>query len=328
MVNWLVVGIGDITTKRVIPAILAEPRSRFRAVVTRSPEKAAGYPGAAAYTSFDEALKDPAIDAVYVATPVFYHAAQTIAALRAGKHVLCEKPVAMNYSQALSMVAAAEESGRLFGVSFYRRTYPKLIRAKQLIAEGAIGQPVLAESNNHGWLEAEERGWLRDVSMGGGPLLDTASHRIDAYNFLFGKPVRATGLRSNKVHGLSVEDAATAVVEYENGARGIIDVRWNSRVKRDQFRVIGTEGELNLDPLNGPVLQVITESCVREEQWPIHANVHYPLVENFVNAVLDGTPFVAPGIEAIRTDWVTERVIEGDLAARRTVSNTNSPQIG
>src|SRR6185437_632524 len=201
-----------------------------------------------------------AIDAVYVATPVFYHAAQAIAALRAGKHVLCEKPVAMDYSQASSMVAAAGEIGRLFGVSFYRRTYPKLIRAKQLIAEGTIGQPVLAESNNHGWLEAEKRGWLRDASMGGGPLFDTASHRIDAYNFLFGKPVRATGMRSNKVHRLSAEDAATVVVEYENGARGIIDVRWNSRIRRDQFRVVGTEGELNLDPLNGPELRVMTAS--------------------------------------------------------------------
>ena len=317
--NWLVVGIGDITTKRVIPAILAEPRSRFHAVVTRTPGKAAAYPGVAAYASLDEALADPAINAVYIATPVFYHAAQTIAALHAGKHVLCEKPVAMDYSQASSMVAAAEESGRLFGVSYYRRTYPKLIRAKQLIAQGAIGQPVLAESNNHGWLEAEERGWLRDASMGGGPLLDTASHRIDAYNFLFGKPGRATGLRSNKVHGLSVEDAATVVVEYGNGARGIIDVRWNSRIRRDQFRVVGTEGELNLDPLNGPELQVVTPSSVTVEQWPTHANVHYPLVENFVNAVLDGTPLAAPGIEAIQTDWVTQQVIAGDLAAGHTV---------
>lgn len=327
MVNWLVVGIGDVTTKRVIPAILSEPLSRFHAVVTRTPEKAAAYPGVTAYTSIEEALTDRAIDAVYVATPVIYHPAQTIAALRAGKHVLCEKPVAPDYSQAQSMVAAAQETGRLFGVSYYRRTYPKLKRAKQLIAEGAIGQPVLAESNNHGWLEAEERGWLRDASMGGGPLLDTASHRIDAYNFLFGKPVRATGMRSNKVHGLSVEDAATALVEYENGARGIIDVRWNSRIRRDQFRVIGTEGELNLDSFNSPELRVITKSSVTEEQWPTHKNVHYPIVENFVNAVLDGTPLAAPGVEAIQTDWVTERVIEGDLAARHT-HYTKPAQIG
>ena len=193
MVNWLVIGIGDITRKRVIPAIVAEPRSVFHSVLTRSPEKAAAYPGVRAHTSIGAALKDDAIDAVYVASPVALHAAHTIAALKAGKHVLCEKPTAMNYPEAESMLAAASEAHRLFSVAFYRRLFPKLIRAKQLIAEGVIGQPVLAEANHHGWLESEDRAWLRDPALaGGGPLFDKGSHRIDALNFLFGKPVRGT----------------------------------------------------------------------------------------------------------------------------------------
>lgn len=312
MVNWLVIGIGDITRKRVIPAILAEPRSVFQSVLTRTPEKAAAYPRVRVHTSIEAALDDDETDAVYVASPVALHAPYTIAALRAGKHVLCEKPTAMNYAEAESMVAAADDCQRLFGVAFFRRLFPKLIRAKQLIQEGVIGQPVLAEANNHGWLESEERGWLRDpVLAGGGPLYDTGSHRIDAFNFLFGQPVRATGFRSNAVHRLGVEDSATALVEYRGGLRGVIDVRWSSRIVRDQFRVIGTEGELDLNPLNGPGLRVATVSASpgREEQLPAHRNVHYPIVENFVNAVLDGTPLAAPGIEAIRTDWVTAAVM-------------------
>jgi 1,5-anhydro-D-fructose reductase (1,5-anhydro-D-mannitol-forming) len=312
MVNWLVIGIGDITRKRVIPAIQAEPRSVFHSVLTRSPEKAAAWPGVSVYTSIGPALEDSAIDAVYVASPVALHAPYTIAALKAGKHVLCEKPTAMDYAEAQSMASAAEESGRLFGVAFYRRLYPKLIRAKQLIAEGAIGQPVLAEANNHGWLESEERGWLRDPALaGGGPLYDTGSHRIDAFNFLFGSPVRATGLRSNAVHQLGVEDSATALVEYAGGIRGVVDVRWNSRIVRDQFRVVGTEGELNLDPLSGPGLRITTASGSSEESWPAHANVHYPIVHDFVNAVLDGSPLACPGSEAIQVDWVTARAMAG-----------------
>ena len=201
MLNWLVIGIGDITRKRVLPAILAEPRSRLYALLTRDPRKAEAYPGALAFTDLGEALRDPAIDAVYVASPVALHAEQTIASLRAGKHVLCEKPVAMNYAQAEAMAAAARESGRLCGIAYYRRLYPKLMRAKELIAEGAIGQPVLVEANYHGWLESPERGWLKDPALaGGGPLYDVGSHRIDACNFLFGKPQRATGLLSNALH--------------------------------------------------------------------------------------------------------------------------------
>lgn len=310
MVNWLVIGIGDITRKRVIPAILAEPRSSFYAALTRTPEKTAAYPGVRPYTALEAALEDGAIDAVYVASPVALHAPHTIAALRAGKHVLCEKPTALNYAEAQAMAAAATETGRLFGVAFYRRLYPKLIRAKQLIAAGAIGQPVLAEANNHGWLESEERGWLRDPALaGGGPLYDTGSHRIDAFNYLFGPPLAATGFRSNSVHRLGVEDSATVIIEYPGGVHGCVDVRWNSRIVRDQFRIIGTGGELDLTPLNGPRLVITTPAGSREEHLPAHSNVHYPIVENFVRAILEGTPLASPGGEAIQVDRVTAAVM-------------------
>ena len=157
MLRWLLVGVGDIARKRVIPAILAEPRSALYGVVTRDVKKAEAYPGAAAWMTLDAALQDDAIDAVYIASPVALHAEQTIACLKAGKHVLCEKPVAMSFAQAETMVRAQQETGRLLGVSYFRRLFPKLIRAKELIAEGVIGQPVLVEANCHSWLESEER---------------------------------------------------------------------------------------------------------------------------------------------------------------------------
>jgi 1,5-anhydro-D-fructose reductase (1,5-anhydro-D-mannitol-forming) len=308
MMNWLVIGIGDIARKRIIPAILEEPRSTLYGAVTRNPQKAQAYPGVRVWTKLDAALQDSAIDAVYVAAPVVLHAPYTIACLCAGKHVLCEKPVAMNYCEAQSMVAAARDTGRLFGAAYYRRLYPKLIRAKELIGMGAIGQPVLAEANCHGWLDVldTDRRWLADPAMaGGGPLYDVGSHRIDAFNFLFGKPAKAIGLLSNVVHRTAVEDSATVLIDYKSGVRGVVDVRWNSHVPRDRFRVIGTDGEINLDPLNGPTL------CYsdREEQMPAHANVHYPLVHNFVNAALDGTPLACTGEDAIWTDWVTSQVL-------------------
>src|SRR5580693_5654406 len=145
-VNWVLAGIGDIARKRVIPAIQAEPRSALYGFVTRTPAKAAAYPGARTWASVEKAVADPAVDAVYIALPVAFHADAVIAALRSGKHVLCEKPMAMNFAEAERMVAEGRKSGRLFGVSYYRRLYPKLIRAKHLIADGAIGRPLLAEA--------------------------------------------------------------------------------------------------------------------------------------------------------------------------------------
>lgn len=307
--RWLVVGIGDVTRKRVIPAILNEPRSELAAILTRDPAKAQAYAGTRVWTSIEDAAGDGEIDAVYVASPVVMHATHTIAFLQAGRNVLCEKPVALNYGEASRIAEEGRLSKRLVGVAYFRRLFPKLIRAKQLIAEGAIGKAVLGEANCHGWLESEERAWLRDPAVaGGGPLYDIGSHRIDAFNFLFGAPERATGLRSRAVHQFGVEDSASVLIGYGGGVHACVDVRWNSRVPRDQFRVIGTEGELNLDPLQGPELRVSGSV----EHLPCHANVHYPAIENFTAALLDGTPLACPIEEAIRTDWVTTRVCEGE----------------
>jgi 1,5-anhydro-D-fructose reductase (1,5-anhydro-D-mannitol-forming) len=309
MLNWIVIGIGDISIRRVIPAIQAEPGSRLYGLVTRDPAKARPY-NARTWTSLDEALSDPLVQAevqaVYVATPVFLHAPQTIQSLRAGKHVLCEKPMAMNEAEARSMVQAAEQSGRIFGVAYYRRTYPKVQRAKQLLDAGVIGKPVLAELTCHGWFDESEshRSWLIDPAQaGGGPLFDIASHRIDVLNFLFGQPQRVTGLLSNAVHHYAVEDNATVMIDYVNGVRGIVDVRWHSKVKRDECRIRGTEGEMELSPLNGADL-IYPGGC---ENLPPHANLHYPMIENFVDAVLGKAPLMASGASSFWTDWVIER---------------------
>ena len=317
-VNWAVAGIGDIARKRVIPAIQSEPRSTLYGFITRNPAKAAAYPGTLTWSSIDEAVADPAVDAVYVALPVAFHATAAITALRAGKHVLCEKPMAMDFAEAERMVAEGRQSGRLFGVSYYRRLYPKLLRAKQLIAEGAIGRPLLAEANCHGWLEIAGREWLADPALsGGGPLYDIASHRIDAMNFLFGKPVSARGLLSNTVHCIPVEDSATVLIEFSGGVHAVVDVRWNSRLTRDQFRIIGENGEINLDPLNGPELRVSDAGRSRTELLPAHANLHFPIVENFVDAILARDParLACPAEQAAWTDWAIEQVVSAEAAA-------------
>src|SRR4051812_10719020 len=124
MVDWLLAGLGDISTKRVLPAILAEPRSRLAGIVTRNPAKASSF-GVPTWPDLDSALAASAATAVYIATPVFLHAPQTIAALHAGRHVLCEKPMALNYAEATAMAQAARETGRTLGIAYYRRKYPK-----------------------------------------------------------------------------------------------------------------------------------------------------------------------------------------------------------
>ncbi len=310
MLNWLVVGVGDIARKRVIPGILSEPRSRLAGVVTRDPTRAEKY-GVPAFTDLNAALKESEAQAVYIATPVFLHMEQTLAALDAGAHVLCEKPMGMNYAQASAMNAAARETGRVLGVSYYRRMYGKVQRAKELIAAGAIGRPFLAEATSHDWFYPEDgfRAWLVYPKMaGGGPLFDIASHRIDLMNDFFGEPARVCGHCSTLVHSIAVDDNATVMIDYKSGVRALVDVRWHSKVARDEFRIRGTEGEINLTPLNGALLTYPGG----HESIPAPENLHYPCIANFVAAVLDDGPLRSSGVSASVTDWVTEQIMKAN----------------
>jgi predicted dehydrogenase len=208
------------------------------------------------------------------------------------------------------MCRAADQTGRTFAVAYYRRMYPKLERARTLIAAGAIGRPVFAEATSHSWFYPEdgELAWLVDPALAGaGPLYDIGSHRIDVMNYMFGQPMRASGHLSTLVHPIAVEDNAAVVIEYESGVRGVVDVRWHSRTPRDEFRVRGTEGELDLTPLNGPPL-VHPDG---QESLPRHENIHYPCIEDVVSAVLVGGQPRSTGATALVTEWVMSQVREG-----------------
>jgi predicted dehydrogenase len=169
-VNWLVIGIGDITRKRVIPAILAEPRSRLHAVLTRDPRKAEAYPGVEAFTELSQALSDPAIEAVYVASPVALHAEQTIACLRAGKHVLCEKPMATSVADSMAMIKACKEANKKLMIAYRCHYEPTNLRAMQLIREGKLGKIQAIESANGFRERAGE--WRLDRKLAGGGAFD------------------------------------------------------------------------------------------------------------------------------------------------------------
>jgi predicted dehydrogenase len=302
MLDWLLIGVGDIATKRVLPAILAEPRSRLVGIVTRSPAKALPY-GVPAFSELEAALAGCGAAAVYVATPVSLHAPLTILALRSGRHVLCEKPMALSYAEAVPMQQAAQESGRVLGIAYYRRLYPKVARAKELIQAGAIGRPVFVEATAHDWFYPADghRAWLIDPALAGaGPLYDTATHRIDLMNYFFGQPVRVSAHLSTLVHPIPVEDNATVMIEYEGGVRGLVDVRRHSRIPRDEFRIRGTEGEIDLTPLNGPSLvHPGGNESIAEPK-----NLHYPCIEDFVGAILGGTAPRSTGDTALATEWV------------------------
>jgi predicted dehydrogenase len=123
-------------------------------------------------------------------------------------------------------------------------------------------------------------------------------------NYLFGSPRQVSGHLSTLVQAVPVEDNASVLIDYENGVRAFVDVRWHSRIARDEFRIRGTDGEIDLSPLNGDSL-VFPGG---RQSIPAPENLHYPCIHNFVDAVLDGEPLRSSGTSALVTDWVTEQV--------------------
>jgi len=156
---WGLIGCGDIARKRIAPALRDLDLcdlvvvSRERAELVE--EFAREFGAKRSYANWQDLLSDAEIDAVYVATPVHLHAAQTVAAAEAGKHVLCEKPLAMNPAECDRMITACRANRVKLGVAYYRRFYPAIRRVKEILRFGEIGTPVVGQINAFEWFDAD-----------------------------------------------------------------------------------------------------------------------------------------------------------------------------
>jgi predicted dehydrogenase len=311
-VRWGLIGCGDIAAKRVAPALRGTPGSALVAVARARAELAADFArqhGARRwYGDWREVLADREIDAVYLATPVRLHAEQAVAAAEAGKHVLCEKPMALDVESCQRMVSAARSHGVRLGVAYYRHHYPIVARLRELIASGEIGRPVLAQVQAFELFDpppGHPRAWLLDKAIaGGGPMMDFGCHRIEVLLDLLGPVAGVRGFPTNvRFHDREVEDTCVAHLRFKSGADAVLAVSHAAQESRDAVQIFATAGSAHVDVLNQGGLRIVTPSGVREERHAPPANLHQPLVEDFVHAVWDGrepTVTGAIGVEVNR----------------------------
>lgn len=293
VVRWGLIGCGDISRKRVAPALRDMPECELvavnRARAELAEEFAREFGARRWYDDWRELLNDPEIDAVYIATPVDLHAEQAVAAAEAGKHVLCEKPMALTAAECDRMIAAAEVSGVRMGIAYYRHFYPVIRRMKELIGQGGIGIPVLAQVEAFEMFDrvpGEDRFWLLERERsGGGPMMDFGCHRIEALINLLG-PIRETVAIDAQVRfARQVEDTAVATFRFDSGALGTLTVTHAAWESRDTVRVFGSEGSLHVPVLNGAELIIRGRGGERTEHHPPHANIHLPSIADFVTAI-------------------------------------------
>jgi predicted dehydrogenase len=311
-VRWGLVGCGDISEKRVAPALREASGSRLVAVARAQAQKAADFAarhGASrSYADWRELVRDEELDAVYVATPVRLHAEQAVAAAEAGKHVLCEKPMALDPASCERMIGAARAHGVRLGVAYYRHHYPLVRRLRALLDSGEIGRPVLAGVQAFEPFDApvgHPRAWLlRRSESGGGPMADFGCHRVEVLLDLLGPLAEAHGISTRaRFREREVEDTCIATLRFESGAAAAVTVTHAAQERRDTLEIFGTRGSAHVAVLNAGVVRIVTASGEREESHPPHANLHQPLVEDFVTAVREGrepTVTGAVGLEVAR----------------------------
>ena len=319
VLRWGLIGAGDIARKRVAAALRDAPRSELVAISRARPELAESFAAAFGarhwHARWQDLIADRDVDAVYVATPVRVHAEQAIAAAEAGKHVLCEKPMAMTVAECDRIIAACHANRVALAVAYYRRFYPAVARIKELIASGEIGEAVLAQAEafeSFNPQPGDARAWLVDRrEAGGGPMMDFGCHRLELMLNFFGPVRRVASTVSNEVLEREVEDTAVAVLQFESGAIASVAVTHAASEPRDTLRVFGTRGSVELASLNAGEMQITINGERRRESHPPAANIHQPLVEDFVDAVLTGRDPAVGGNAGRAVAEVEEQIYAG-----------------
>ena len=269
-----IVGGGFITVRGHIPAIQRHPETELAALVEVNPERgralAAQFGIPALFTDYDQMLREVQPDLVIIATPNVFHAPMTIAALDAGAHVLCEKPMALSLADGQAMLAAAHRANRVLTIGLHNRFRPEMEMMKRIIDEGQLGRVYYAKASM-----LRRRGipgfgsWFtnRDLA-GGGALMDIGVHMVDLALWMMGnpRPVSVTGVtysefgprrRALGTWGsdapaagavipenarFDVDDLAAGIVRFANGATLMVDVSWAAYVAAEErLQVLGSE---------------------------------------------------------------------------------------
>jgi predicted dehydrogenase len=315
-IRWGIIGCGDVTELKSGPAFNKADHSKLVAVMRRNAEKAADYAKRHNvpkwYSDAAQLIGDPEVNAVYVATPPDSHALYAIAAMKAGKPVYVEKPMARNHQECMEMIRVSEETGMPLLVAFYRRTLPAFLKVKELIDDGTIGQPLtvnirLYKSYGQKDQYPEKQDWHVDPEVGGaGHFYDMASHQFDYLDFVFGPVTEVHGIAKNRAGYYKAEDTVSATFSIGSGVTGTGS--WcfivSPGTEEDVIEITGTKGKLIFSCFQHGDVQLVTKERTSFFNFQNPENISGFLIRQVVEELLGNDPCVSTGYSAARTNWV------------------------
>lgn len=289
-INWGSIGCGNVCEHKAGPALYGVENSRLLAVTRRNRELGEDFARRhnvpRYYGTTAELLADPELDAVYVATPGAEHFEPTVAAAAAGKHVLCEKPMARNAGECRRMIDTCRGAGVELGVAYYRRCYPIIMKVKQLIDSGTYGAVSEIRINDEF------------------PL----SHRLDLIHYFCGD-IAAVSSRSEKLPaGSHAMEGGVLYARTLRGPVGVMNIGWGEKRAPETVYVTCEEGKINVEDLKAGELSIESGGKVERESFGPLAATHWGLVANFVDHLNGGADLACDGEEGRKSTVILDIV--------------------
>ena len=303
-IRWGVLGVAGIATRKVIPAMQQGQWSTVTAIASRDAAKAreaaASLGIAKAYGSYEELVDDPEIDAVYNPLPNDLHVPWTIRAAERGKHVLCEKPIALSADEARQLLRVRDRTGVKIQEAFMVRTHPQWLKARSLVREGRIGE-LRAMVGVFSYFNDDPANIRNAPAMGGGALLDIGCYLINTSRFITGRePVRVGGAVERDPR-FQVDRLTSMLLDY--GSMHLVGTCSMQMVYYQNMRILGTGGLIDIRiPFNAPA----DRPC-----------------EIFVDS---GADLFGGGQERIEIPICNQYTIQGDLFSKAILENTEVPE--
>ena len=321
-INWGFIGCGEVTEKKSGPAFNEVEGSQVVAVMSRSENKARSYAERHHirkwYTDAQELIDDPDVNAIYIATPPSSHATFAIMAMRAGKPVYIEKPLAASYNDCIRINRISEQTGVPCFVAYYRRYLPYFQKVKEIIENGTIGKVINVQirfsvpPRDLDYKNEKELPWrLQPDIAGGGYFYDLAPHQIDLLQNIFGVITRAHGYPANRAHLYKAEDTVSACFFFVNGVTG--SGSWcfvgHESAKEDRIEIIGDKGSLSFSVFTYEPIVLITSEGKQSITVPNPSYVQLPMIKHVIEHLQGIGHCDCTSISATPVNWVLDRVL-------------------
>ncbi len=322
-IRWGILGVAKIALDKVVPAIAAGHTGRVVAIASRTKDKAKAAAARLAipraYGSYEELLADAEVEAVYIPLPNHLHVPWSIRALEAGKHVLCEKPIARDAAEAAELVAARERTGKLVQEAAMVRTHPRWLGAREIVRSGRIGE-LRAVTGFFSYFNDSPANVRHQPDMGGGGLLDIGFYPITMSRFLFeAEPVRTMGLLEIDPR-FGVDRLASAILEFPHGHT--IFTCSTQLAPYQNLDILGTRGRIGVEipwsmPAERPSRLVVEDDARQAEeigfppcdQWGVQC-------DRFCEAIAKGDPAPVPIEDAVANMRVIDAVFRSARSGR------------